>query len=178
MDSIIPICNTCRKTERGYCSLTYQKQKPSSVLQNDSPVAHNHRFKMMHFHSKTSILVAQSALKFWSQLHKVCFRWLRDCFETTLSHGSLCFEFFEWVLLPMPFRWLIMLNYDTPHADEFDFDGQTTIFTFCPFQWLRVFRVLFASCQKLSFRWLMNHHHVRPSHQNFLSKRTCVTRFR
>ena len=80
--------------------------------------------------------------------------------------------------VPWPFRWLIMLNYDMPHADEFDFDGQTTVFIFRPFRWLRVFRVLFASYRKLSFWWLMNHRHVRPSHWNFLSKRTCVTSFR
>ena len=28
------------------------------------------------------------------------------------------------------FQWLIMLNYDMPHVDEFDFDGQITVFPF------------------------------------------------
>ena len=34
-----------------------------------------------------------------------------------------------------------MLNYDTPHDDEFDFDGKTTSFTFHPFRWLGESRV-------------------------------------
>ena len=55
MDLNLPICNAYRKTERGYCSLTCWEQKHLSILQNDSPVAHNNSFKMMPFHNKTPL---------------------------------------------------------------------------------------------------------------------------
>ena len=52
MDSILPICSTCRKTERVYSYLMCYAQSNPTVSQNDPPVAQNHHLKMMTQHSK------------------------------------------------------------------------------------------------------------------------------
>ena len=139
--------------------MTCQEQKPLRSLQNDSPVAQNHYFKIIPFDSKTSTSLAQSALKFRSQLSKVCFQYfggletiLKPCFATEThvliflsgssslhlqnlnsnpreGQGLDFHQSFEinndfsaikscFNTIPGPFRWLIMLNYDRPHADN------------------------------------------------------------
>ena len=52
MDFILPICDICRKTERGFLSSICYAQKPLTILQNDPPIAQNHYLKMMTQHSK------------------------------------------------------------------------------------------------------------------------------
>ena len=52
MDLILPIYDTCRKTERFYWSMMCYAQKPPTVSQNDIPVAQNHHLKMVTQQSK------------------------------------------------------------------------------------------------------------------------------
>ena len=54
MDSILPICDTCRKNERGYFYLTCQEQNTFTVSQNDPPVSQDHHLKMMTQHNKNA----------------------------------------------------------------------------------------------------------------------------
>ena len=54
MDLILPLFDTCRKPERGYCILTFQAQNPLTISQNDPLVVEDYHFKMMTQHSKNA----------------------------------------------------------------------------------------------------------------------------
>ena len=130
--------------------------------------------------------MAQSTLKFWSQLLKVYFQWIRDHFETTLSHRNLCFEFFERVLLTVPFTWLINIQGFVCQLSKAELSVANEPLTCSPkppklsFQKNMCNELLVAyhlsGCHHLAverkvFSWLMNYLNVLPSHQSFLFKK-------